>query len=46
MSPTAYQLIRDGYVCEPRGMVSVKGKGEMETYLLVAKRGSEHGGGG
>jgi class 3 adenylate cyclase len=38
ISPTTYELIRDVYVCERRGMVDVKGKGEMETYFLLARR--------
>ena len=33
-----YELIKDDFVCEPRGRVSVKGKGEMETWYLVAAR--------
>ena len=31
-------LIRDEFVCEPRGVVNVKGKGDMSTYLLVGTR--------
>ena len=31
-------LIRDGFLCEPRGVVSVKGKGDMNTYLLISAR--------
>ena len=30
-----YELIRDEFVCEPRGAVDVKGKGEMETWLVT-----------
>jgi guanylate cyclase len=33
-----YELLRDEFVCEPRGTVSVKGKGEMETWYLVGRR--------
>lgn len=33
-------LIKDEFVCEPRGKIQVKGKGEMETWYLVDKRGS------
>jgi len=33
-----YVLIRDEFVCEPRGTIQVKGKGEMETWFLVAAR--------
>ncbi|MEP6477685.1 MAG: adenylate/guanylate cyclase domain-containing protein, partial [Actinomycetota bacterium] len=31
VSPATYDLIKDDYVWEPRGLVLVKGKGEMET---------------
>jgi len=30
-----YELIKEEFVCERRGMVMVKGKGEMETWYLV-----------
>ena len=33
-----YELIKDEFVCEYRGTVAVKGKGEMETWYLVGKR--------
>jgi guanylate cyclase len=33
-----YELIKDEFVCEPRGTISVKGKGEMETWYLVGRR--------
>ena len=29
---------KDEFVCEPRGTVTVKGKGEMETWYLVGRR--------
>ncbi len=38
LSAATYELIRDQYLCEPRGLVSVKGKGDMETYLLISRR--------
>ncbi|MEX1264972.1 MAG: adenylate/guanylate cyclase domain-containing protein [Actinomycetota bacterium] len=38
LSSATYALIRDEYVCEARGIIRVKGKGEMETYLLISKR--------
>ena len=31
-----YELIKDEFVCEPRGTVDVKGKGEMEVWLVVS----------
>jgi len=33
-----HELIKDDFVCEYRGKVPVKGKGEMETWYLVASR--------
>jgi guanylate cyclase len=33
-----YELLNDEFICEPRGTVPVKGKGEMETWYLVGKR--------
>jgi guanylate cyclase len=30
-----YELLKDGFVCTPRGTIPVKGKGEMETWYLV-----------
>jgi len=35
ISEATQQLIHDEYVCQPRGTVAVKGKGEMATYLLI-----------
>jgi adenylate cyclase len=33
-----YDLIEREFVCEPRGTVSVKGKGDMETWYLIGRR--------
>ena len=33
-----YELIKEEFVCERRGMVMVKGKGEMETWYLVGTK--------
>jgi adenylate cyclase len=33
-----YELLRDEFVCRPRGTILVKGKGPMETWYLVASR--------
>lgn len=38
ITSATYGLIRDQFACEPRGVISVKGKGNMNTYILVAKR--------
>jgi adenylate cyclase len=37
ITPATHELIRDAFVCEPRGEVAVKGKGTMMTYLLVSR---------
>ena len=39
ISPASYELIKDRYVCEPRGPIDVKGKDPMDTYLLISRRG-------
>jgi adenylate cyclase len=33
-----YDMLKDEFVCEPRGTVLIKGKGEMETWYLVGRR--------
>ena len=33
-----YELIKEEFVCEYRGTVPVKGKGDMETWYLIARR--------
>jgi class 3 adenylate cyclase len=38
VTASTYGLIRNKFVCEPRGLISVKGKGEMEAYFLVSRR--------
>ena len=38
ITAATHELIRDAFVCEPRGSVQVKGKSTMETYLLVSRR--------
>ena len=30
-----YELLKDQFECEPRGTITIKGKGEMETWYLV-----------
>jgi adenylate cyclase len=37
LSPATHELIKDRFVSEPRGVISVKGKGEMETFILVGR---------
>jgi adenylate cyclase len=38
VSATSFELIKDGFVCEPRGPIEVKGKETMQTYLLLSRR--------
>jgi guanylate cyclase len=35
-----YELIQDDFVCEPRGVVNVKGKGEMDVWQVVGRKAS------
>jgi adenylate cyclase len=38
MTRETYELLKDEFVCEPRGKIQVKGKGEMETWFLLGAR--------
>jgi guanylate cyclase len=40
ITQATYELINDEFVCEPRGTVNVKGKGEMEVWLVVSAKES------
>jgi adenylate cyclase len=37
-----YELLKDEFVCRPRGTIPVKGKGEMETWYLAGPRSDHH----
>jgi guanylate cyclase len=37
ISETTYELIKKSFKCEPRGVIDVKGKGSMKTYLLKSR---------
>jgi adenylate cyclase len=37
ITEATFRLIEDDFVCEPRGRIVVKGRGDMETYLVVAR---------
>ena len=39
VSEAAYQRLKQNYVCQKRGTIDVKGKNEMTTYFLTARRG-------
>jgi len=38
LSERAYARLKDKYLCEERGVVAIKGKGDMRTYTLVGRR--------
>ncbi len=38
LTQSTYELIRDRFVCEPRGIIPIKGKEDMRTYLLLARK--------
>lgn len=35
VTEATYQLIQADFLCQPRGLVSIKGKGEIPVYLLL-----------
>lgn len=41
ITQATYELIKDEFVCEPRGTVNVKGKGEMEVWLVISVKESK-----
>jgi adenylate cyclase len=40
ITPSTYELIKEEYVCDARGLIEVKGKDPMRAYLLVSRRDS------
>ena len=38
ITQATYELVKDEFVCEPRGTVDVKGKGEMEVWLVLSAK--------
>jgi class 3 adenylate cyclase len=38
ISQATYELVKDDFVCEERGVIDVKGKGAITAYWLVAKK--------
>jgi guanylate cyclase len=40
ITKTTYQIIQEQFVCERRGKIHVKGRGEMDTWFLVGSKAS------
>ena len=38
VSEATYELLKDKYLFEKRGLISVKGRGDMTTYFLLTKK--------
>jgi len=38
LTENTYMRLKDRYQCEQRGVIDVKGKGEMRTYFLVDRK--------
>ncbi|HET9916776.1 MAG TPA: adenylate/guanylate cyclase domain-containing protein, partial [Candidatus Binatia bacterium] len=36
---STYNLIAESFICEPRGRIDIKGKGEMEVWRVLGCRG-------
>jgi class 3 adenylate cyclase len=41
ITQATYELVKEEFICEPRGSVTVKGIGAMDTWFLVDKRQAE-----
>jgi adenylate cyclase len=46
VTQATYELLCDEFVLEPRGTVPIKGKGDVETWYLIGRRGSAGSGSG
>jgi class 3 adenylate cyclase len=38
ITQATYELIKEEFECEPRGTVNVKGRGEMEVWLVISAK--------
>jgi guanylate cyclase len=39
ITENTYRLIQYEFECEPRGSMQIKGKGEMETWFVLGRKG-------
>jgi adenylate cyclase len=42
VTQATYELIEEEFICQPRGSIEVKGRGEMQTYILIGERQKEY----
>jgi adenylate cyclase len=38
ITETTYELLKEEFICEPRGLIDIKGKGSMNTWFLMGKK--------
>jgi len=38
VTPATYNLLRDKYLFEERGVIPIKGKGDLMTYILKGRK--------
>jgi len=38
VSEDTYNLVKDDFICEPRGEIQIKGKGEMHVWLIISAK--------
>jgi guanylate cyclase len=38
ITQATYELVKNDFVCEPRGTVNIKGKGDMDVWLVISAR--------
>jgi class 3 adenylate cyclase len=42
ISAQTWDLVRDEFSCERRGQTALRGKGDVETYLVIERRATAH----